>query len=224
MKTILYLNLRRKFFTQIASGTKRIEYRDYTPYWRTRFEGRRYDVIQFRNGYATKAPEMLVEYCGYRIQGKGRKRQFAIRLGRILKIKRRSLKLATAIQKANAGKPLKSLRVQGRFNRSDWEALLKQHQIEAPNKVSQKDYAAFLRKQIETLFPDDAVRLQLKPLNQKRFRNDLQKLKPLFARNEKLFRGISFEAFMKKCLKAETAAELEALLPSILDRAFKGEL
>ncbi|MCX6906684.1 MAG: hypothetical protein NTY01_01435 [Verrucomicrobia bacterium] len=27
-----------------------------------------------------------------------------------------------------------------------------------------------------------------------------------------------------KCLQAETAAELDALLPAILDRAFKGEL
>ena len=27
-----------------------------------------------------------------------------------------------------------------------------------------------------------------------------------------------------KCLQAETATELDALLPSILDRAFKGEL
>jgi hypothetical protein len=29
---------------------------------------------------------------------------------------------------------------------------------------------------------------------------------------------------MKKRLQAETAAELDALLPSVLDRAFKGEL
>jgi len=27
-----------------------------------------------------------------------------------------------------------------------------------------------------------------------------------------------------KCLQAETAAELDALLPALLDRAFKGEL
>jgi len=27
-----------------------------------------------------------------------------------------------------------------------------------------------------------------------------------------------------KCLQSETAAELDALMPSILDRAFKGEL
>jgi hypothetical protein len=30
---------------------------------------------------------MLVEYRGYRVQGKGSNKEFAIRLGRILKIK-----------------------------------------------------------------------------------------------------------------------------------------
>ena len=85
---ILHLNLRQKWFAEIAKKTKRIEYREYTPYWRRRIENRKYDVIQFRNGYATKAPEILVEYRGYRVQGKGREKEFAIRLGRILKIKR----------------------------------------------------------------------------------------------------------------------------------------
>jgi len=31
---------------------------------------------------------MFVEFRGYRIQGKGREKEFALRLGRILKIKR----------------------------------------------------------------------------------------------------------------------------------------
>ena len=57
---------------EIAAGTKRIEYRRRTPYWRRRLEGRRYDTIQFRNGYATKAPEMLVEWCGIRKYGAAR--------------------------------------------------------------------------------------------------------------------------------------------------------
>ena len=48
MKEILHLNLHRKFFAQIAAGTKRIEYHD----WRRRPEGRHYDVVQFRNSYA----------------------------------------------------------------------------------------------------------------------------------------------------------------------------
>lgn len=85
---ILHLNLRRKRFAKIAKKTKRVEYRNYTPYRRRRIENREYDVIQFRNGYATKAPGMLVEFLGVRKYGKGRSRYYAIRLGRILKIKR----------------------------------------------------------------------------------------------------------------------------------------
>ena len=46
----LHLNLHREYFAQIAAGTKRIEYRSRTAYWRRRLEGRHYDVIQFRNG------------------------------------------------------------------------------------------------------------------------------------------------------------------------------
>jgi hypothetical protein len=52
-----------------------------------RLENRRYDVIQFRNGYATKAPVMVVEFLGVRRYGRGRSAYYAIRLGRILKIK-----------------------------------------------------------------------------------------------------------------------------------------
>jgi hypothetical protein len=87
MKSILHLNLHREWFAAVAERKKRIEYRDCTPYWRRRLEGRKYDYIQFRNGYATKAPEMLVEFLGIRKYGKGRSGYYAIRLGRILKIK-----------------------------------------------------------------------------------------------------------------------------------------
>ena len=59
---VLHLNLHREFFARIASGEKTTEYRDRTEYWKTRLEKRQYDVIQFRNGYATDAPEMLVEF------------------------------------------------------------------------------------------------------------------------------------------------------------------
>jgi hypothetical protein len=88
MPEVLHLNLHREFFAQIVAGTKRTEYRDCTPYWRSRLEGRHYDVIHFRNGYATEAPEMLVEFAGLARHGKGRNAYYAIRLGRILKIKR----------------------------------------------------------------------------------------------------------------------------------------
>ena len=86
--SILHLNLHREFFASIAARTKKTEYRSRTPYWRTRLEGRRYDLIKFRNGYATRAPEMLVEFAGLRRQGRGAKALYAIRLGRILKLTR----------------------------------------------------------------------------------------------------------------------------------------
>jgi hypothetical protein len=88
LKRILHLNLHREFFAAIAAKTKRIEYRARTSYWQRRLEGRHYDLIHFRNGYATKSPEMLVEFRGLRRYGNGPNAYYAIRLGRILKTKR----------------------------------------------------------------------------------------------------------------------------------------
>lgn len=86
--SILHLVLVRKWFAQIVEGTKTKEYRQATLYWKRRLEGKDYDVIQFRNGYATKAPVMLVEYRGLRKQGRGHSAEYVIRLGRVLKVKR----------------------------------------------------------------------------------------------------------------------------------------
>ena len=88
MGAILHLNLHRQYFAAIVAKTKRIEYRSHTPYWKTRLENRKYDVIQFRNGYATDAPEMQVEFLGVRRIKKDGQNVYAIRLGKILKIRR----------------------------------------------------------------------------------------------------------------------------------------
>ena len=76
---ILHLNLYRKYFDAIVNGTKTIEYRDKTDYWKRRIEGKEYDIIKFRNGYAKDAPTMLVEYNGYDITDR-----YEIKLGKIL--------------------------------------------------------------------------------------------------------------------------------------------
>lgn len=88
MTEILHLTLKREFFAAIVAKKKRFEYREQKPYWRKRLEGRKYDVIKFRNGYSPDSPEMLVEFRGLTRHGKGRNAYYAIRLGRILKIKR----------------------------------------------------------------------------------------------------------------------------------------
>jgi hypothetical protein len=82
------MTLEKKWFGEIAAKRKRTEYRNQSRHWKSRLEGKKYDVIKFRNGYATNAPEMLVEFRGLRRHGKGRNAYYAIQLGRILKIKR----------------------------------------------------------------------------------------------------------------------------------------
>jgi len=84
----LHLTLEREWFDQIARGTKREEFRAYKPYWIRRLEGRSYDVVKFRNGYASDAPEMMVEYRGLGRASSSPKADFVIRLGKVLKIKR----------------------------------------------------------------------------------------------------------------------------------------
>jgi hypothetical protein len=83
-KTILELTLRRKYFAEVAAGIKKTEYREAKQYWKSRLEGRSCDVVRFRNGYTKNAPEVTVQFRGVRRQGK----EYAIRLGKILNIKR----------------------------------------------------------------------------------------------------------------------------------------
>ena len=80
---ILHLNLFRKYFDEIANGTKTIEYRDKTDYWKKRLENKEYDVIKFRNGYAKDAPTMLVEYVGLNV---GNPLSYEIQLGKIIEV------------------------------------------------------------------------------------------------------------------------------------------
>ena len=62
---------------------KTTEYREVTPYWSKRLEGRHYDVIQFRNGYAKIAPTMIVEFKGMGIVTFQTTPTYAIELGKI---------------------------------------------------------------------------------------------------------------------------------------------
>ena len=87
MKTkVLHLNLYKKYFDAIFDGTKTIEYRKKTDYWKKRIEGREYDIIKFRNGYAKDAPTMLVEYGGYEIGFNGIGEEYRIKLGKITEV------------------------------------------------------------------------------------------------------------------------------------------
>jgi hypothetical protein len=83
-RRVLHLALEREWFDDIAEGRKRHEYRANKEYWKKRLEGREYDIVRFRNRYASDAPEMDVEFVGVRRKGKN----YVIRLGRVLTKKR----------------------------------------------------------------------------------------------------------------------------------------
>jgi hypothetical protein len=84
----LHLTLKRQFFDEIVRRVKNKEYRQYKPYWKTRLEDRKYDVVKFRNGYGRNAPEMVVEFRGLIRNGTSRNADYVIKLGRIFKLKR----------------------------------------------------------------------------------------------------------------------------------------
>lgn len=90
---ILHLTLKKIWFDKIASGEKTEEYRDIKPYWTARLEGREYNEIHFRNGYAKDAPFMKVEWKGCKKGHEPWKNnliwpiQYVIKLGKILEVK-----------------------------------------------------------------------------------------------------------------------------------------
>lgn len=84
---VLTLTLKKRYFDQIASGEKRVEYRDVKPHWKPRIEGRSYDQILFRHGYRPDSPTIRVEYHGWTFVEHEGKRSYALQLGRILEIR-----------------------------------------------------------------------------------------------------------------------------------------
>jgi len=64
---ILELTLKRKWFDMIASGEKREEYREPKQWILSRLEGKTYDCVRFRNGYAPDALTCICEFGGWRL-------------------------------------------------------------------------------------------------------------------------------------------------------------
>lgn len=80
----LYLPIERYYFNQIESGEKKIEYRDDTPHYRSRFlnkqgELRNHKVLLLQEGYNSGAKRMLIEITNIIYQ-----REFQTHLGSII--------------------------------------------------------------------------------------------------------------------------------------------
>ena len=89
IKTVLYLPIKKQWFDMIKSGVKTEEYREFKKYYISRFQ-KKYNIVEFRNGYASKVPSFRIELINI-IVGRGRKKWgaprdivFILKLGNIL--------------------------------------------------------------------------------------------------------------------------------------------
>ena len=105
---VLHLTIKKEWFDKIASGEKKIEYREVKDYWIKRlcnnpgdetgewtWDFKKFDEIYFKNGYSKNAPFMRVKHK-YTVENSGMFSDlrikgivFAIHLGEILEVKRR---------------------------------------------------------------------------------------------------------------------------------------
>ena len=83
-KKILHLTLKKEWFDLIAKKEKTVENREIKPYWSKRLEGKTFNEIHFKNGYAKNAPFMIVKWKGMKKDKQANK--YRIQLGKILKI------------------------------------------------------------------------------------------------------------------------------------------
>jgi len=68
---VLHMTLKREWFNKILSGRKTEEYREIKPYWSKRL-AKKYDMIQFRNGYGANVPAFDIELLNIKVgTGKG---------------------------------------------------------------------------------------------------------------------------------------------------------
>lgn len=70
---VLKIVIKGEWFDAIASGKKVIEYREITPFWTSRLidaEGkpRKYEKIEFINGYNKDARRMITGFKGFTIK------------------------------------------------------------------------------------------------------------------------------------------------------------
>ncbi len=73
MKTgTLELTLKKKWFDMILAGIKLEEYREVKTFWKSRLMNdfgtfRDYSFVRFKNGYASNAPEITLEWLGTKL-------------------------------------------------------------------------------------------------------------------------------------------------------------
>lgn len=75
VKKILKLTLKKKWFDLMSLGVKKIEFREPSEWIYSRLldeigDEKKYDLIEFRNGYGKNAPSFCCEFLGWDVEEK----------------------------------------------------------------------------------------------------------------------------------------------------------
>ena len=75
VKKVLKLTLKKKWFDLMKDGFKKIEFREPSDWIFSRLldengDAKKYDLIEFRNGYGKNAPSFCCEFLGWDIEEK----------------------------------------------------------------------------------------------------------------------------------------------------------
>jgi hypothetical protein len=83
----LTMNIKREFFAAIVDGSKRIEYREMSPYWERRIEPLKPPFkLRLLNGMTHPVPEAVVVVT--RVTRHREYREYRLHLGRVLTVRR----------------------------------------------------------------------------------------------------------------------------------------
>jgi hypothetical protein len=80
------------------------------------------------------------------------------------------------------------------FDKDDWLAVLTQANTKPPKGLNRKEYAALLTKKVENLYPSRALLARMKLKETKGLSEGIERLQPLFDKNEALFGADWFDS------------------------------
>jgi hypothetical protein len=89
---VLQLKASKECFEEIISGRRKVEYREFKPFWTSRLESKSYDEVHFRNGYNPQSPFARLEFKGCKVTDREGKPTYRIELGKVLEVLNQGVK------------------------------------------------------------------------------------------------------------------------------------
>lgn len=107
-----------------------------------------------------------------------------------------------------------------RFEKTDWQKIVKESKVELPKDLKPEDYAEILYKKVENLFPAETLVFRVSKVQANDLSKGLDALKPLLEKNEKPFSKSAFEGLNTEGLSAAEVKKLKGQY-DVFDRIMK---